>query len=633
MNNALQMNALENAAPPAERETRRGLTLSVELVAYALLLLIAAALRLAELDTVPLLPAEAREALAAYRAAVPAAVGAPIVSNSPLIFALQVTSFSVLGAEEFTARLLTALGGVGLVFAPLLFRAHFGAARTFVICLMLALSPIVLIASRYSAPVIWTALFALLFIWALWRYAGNRRTAHAVAAASFAAALLFLTEAGGPLVLLVVIAALMIARRASADIELDVFEDGEEAPSARRGWIELARAFPWKIALPTAGLLAASVATLLLIYPAGLTAAGEVIAGAVRGFWQPYPARTPLFPLVVSLFYDTFLWVLALAGLWIAYRRGELAFTEWFAVALLVLFAVLSVVYVGAAPWHGVWFSLPLIILVSGLVERMLRSGERSIYWPVPYYARWIVAAVVIGLLTALAVAFHSVARSLLDAPDGNPALAIFDPASVVLLAVSALFLLVTFFMVASVWHQRTAWRGFGLGVVIFAVYTSLGAGWNSAVRESERPSDLIHMTATSRDVFLFRETMLELAQRQTRGFPALPVVVRAPQDGVVAWMLRDFTSVRYVSDFEQARGEGVFVNALGGRPNDLGGPYVGQDFTLYTRWDINSLKPLDVFSWWAQRFVRQRTSAFENVDLWARQDIYTGLQEGEIAG
>ena len=90
----------------------RPLGISLEFVAYAALLAVGLVLRMAELDTIPLMASETHNALAAWRVIMPNAAGIALVSSSPLLFALQSLSFTLFDASEVSARIATVIGGL-----------------------------------------------------------------------------------------------------------------------------------------------------------------------------------------------------------------------------------------------------------------------------------------------------------------------------------------------------------------------------------------------------------------------------------------------------------------------------------------------------------------------------------------
>jgi hypothetical protein len=218
------------------------------------------------------------------------------------------------------------------------------------------------------------------------------------------------------------------------------------------------------------------------------------------------------------------------------------------------------------------------------------------------------------------------VARSLLIVPEGAFALGQVESRSAIWVLVCLLFTITGFFMAASLWGVSTAAQGWALGLLSFALVTSLGVGWNAAVTRFDDPVELWHTPeAYTSEAFLLRSTLLEVAERQSGGFPKVVVTALAPQDGPVAWLLRDFTQTRFVSDIGAARGAEIVLLPMLAQPPDLGGSYVGQDFTLSRAWNSGSLRLLDLPAWWMQRRVRIPGTPQGVVVLWLRQDIYDG--------
>ena len=122
------------------------------------------------------------------------------------------------------------------------------------------------------------------------------------------------------------------------------------------------------------------------------------------------------------------------------------------------------------------------------------------------------------------------------------------------------MFLFIGYFMFASLWGNRTSWQGIGLGFVIFCAATSFGAGWSAAVTNAQNPVVFWHTEATNSSTILLRKTLFEVADRISRGFPSMPVTVMASQDGVVAWVLRDFNKASYITDLGDAQNAEVVL-------------------------------------------------------------------------
>jgi hypothetical protein len=121
------------------------------------------------------------------------------------------------------------------------------------------------------------------------------------------------------------------------------------------------------------------------------------------------------------------------------------------------------------------------------------------------------------------------------------------------------------------------------------------------------------------------RQTLEELTTRASGGFPQMPVVALASDDGVVAWTLRDFPKAQFTDDLTNARGQGIVIAPAQSQPPDLAGSYVGQSFAVASVWNLQTLRPADVLSWWTQRIVLNPDTPTERVVLWLRQDVYNG--------
>jgi hypothetical protein len=603
-------------------------------VGMILLFAFALTLRVADLDVIPLSAPEAREALAAYRTVYPPAPASDIeaiVHSSPLLYLLQSASFAALGQGEGAARAVTAVSGALFLLVPLLFRRELGAGRAFALVVLFAFSPVLLFASRESAAPLWAAGFALMMLWAAVRVPENPRT-YGTVAVVLAAVLVFLIEGAGLLWLALVAGAAWVAfvqtRRAEAD-------DAESAGAgaAARGWLA---ALPWSIALPAALLVVVVVATFALLNLDGLSSVGAVLGEGVGLFITPNPAADGLFayPLLVAVFYEPFIMGFALVAVYALWRSERWTAADRFFAVWLGGGTVLALITPGALSAHALWLTLPAAGLASGAVMRTFRALNRPGEWYIPPYSRAVLATVIVFLLASLSVALHDVTRSFMNVRGAGLAGLSLDPAMVVLLVVSALFVLISVFMAGTVWNSRVAVHGLGLGVLVFGLWTSLGAAWDASVTRADDPAELYRLyRVTHRDTALLRETLLDVAERESRGFTEMPLTLVAPSDGVAAWVARDFRNAVFVTDYVAARGAPVVLGANGQMPDDLGAGYLGQDFTLSQTWSTSTLTPFELAPWWTQRVVATPIVGLENADLWLRADIYSGSQFFDTQG
>jgi hypothetical protein len=155
---------------------------------------------------------------------------------------------------------------------------------------------------------------------------------------------------------------------------------------------------------------------------------------------------------------------------------------------------------------------------------------------------------------------------------------------------------------------------------------TALSSGWQVSVSSSDSPIELWHVQPTSRESTLLRQTIVEVAKRETKGVFDLPIYVQAPDDGVIAWLVRDFVNATFINDISQARTQSVVILPDGGALPDLGDSYVGQRFVIRTWWSPQTMVWFDYPAWWFQRRTRTGATPSEAVALWLRQDVYDGI-------
>lgn len=616
------------------QENTREFSVSWELLGYIALVLLAFVLRLAETDTVPMLPLEASSALSAWQASSPTAPNVPAQTASPLIFLGQLFSFQLMGANEMTARIATVFIGALLVISPIVLRGMLGRSRAFALSVFLFFSPTLFIASRMSAPSIWSLLTVVGLLSVVYQLYRTRHSTYGVWAVVLTGTLIFLADPAGLLLALILVIAFLIALLFTPMPNDFGFEDETDeaehppVPSYVDTTKSLIQSIPWGYALLITALVIFSVATLFLTVPDRFSQLGGVFDGLVRLLSQPAVIQVNALPLITSLFYEPFLWIFAIVGLVLMFRAESITLVERFFVAWVILAIVASFLISGeGAVTYSVWFTLPLGGLASVAFVRLFAHDRRAAFWGIPYWVRWVGLVVMLGLCFAFAVAIQAISRSFLTAGTDTPFVFDFQNVMVILAVVSVLFMIVSFSMVASLWNVRAAAQGFGLGILIFGLFTSLGAGWNSGVFYAQRPANLWHLQATSDDTVLLRQTMLQIADRETLGFPLVDVAVYAPNDPVVAWLLRDFSNARFVNDYREANGASMVVMTENIIPDQWTLPYVGQSFTLYSTWSPATMMGMDALAFWTQGRTRMPITSTSNVDLWLRQDIYDGVQ------
>ncbi len=646
-----------------------GWAIPYEWAAYAALIVLALMLRILALDAAPLTIREIPDALIALQSVSPYAdFTVDQVTDSPIVFQAQRFSFSVLGANEIAARVLTALAGTLAAFLPLLLRSELGQGRTFILCALLALSPVGMIASRTSAGLIWGLVFAWMAIWAWMRFARTQAPRYAVTGLVASGLLIFTASPGAVMLAILLDVSAFIAWILTALDRVDETASFDPGAQLRRFFGQI----PWFQGLGLLGLLIAGLTTTFLTYTHGLSGVGEVLSGFIAGFAQRAPDTFGPMPLVTALFYEPLLWLFALIGVIVALRQQTFGFMDRFFTVWAVLGIAAAVLYQGGEPADALWITVPLAGLASAAIaslfvpvydafgddpleddddsdyrfagyESELDDTPRTDAYREAFGARWAVPLLFgVGLLLMTMISMHLqvIGRASINDPQGfnlfeliarvaDTASAATFRVSVLWTFISFMFLIIGGLLAASLWGNRKAVRGLTLGILGFMVINGLSVAWGATVHDAGLAVEPWHYHAVSPQMVMLRETLIELDQRESSGTRELPVTVVADpvsgltRTGPVAWVVRDFRKVNFVSSLSEAHGERVVIATDQGSDISLGGSYVGRPFTAITSWAPATVQGMDVLGWWYQRMARQQPVTMLPVALYVRMDIY----------
>lgn len=627
-------------------DDKQSWTISAESVGYIIILVLALILRLANLDSAPMSPIEAEQAMRAHIVLQGDANNAEL-ADSPLIFALQTISFSLLGANELSSRLFTALGSLLLVLSPLLFRAHLGRAQTFILVIMLAFSPVGLMAARFSASAIWTLLFTMVGLWALWRNVSQPSLVNALYCAVSFSAMLFLSGPAGPLVGIILLISMISAT-------------GWQMWAVARGTQDMPmlkpNTFPWAQALLFGSSVIFITSTLLMFYPSGLGMVGQLLETSLGGFATPTPLAPGAYPLFILLFYEPLLIFLGIVGYILRLKSNELTLIDRICALWCFWGGVMALIYAGGRADYALWMTVPLAYLASHAVAQFIANESSSFFWLDNDYvdisdsdyartlnqAKWWTAVGTFILIIMLAVHLQAIGRDLLTLPSTGDLWPIFTDPSFIGLRYAAIWSIITvllfligFFIIAGFYGSKTTLSGAGLGLFAFMLLSGVGSGWNAVVTNATNPSEPWHTRATSSDAHLLRQTLYDIAERDSRGVPLLDVYVLAQNQtlssqGIIGWLLRDFPNARYVDSLTEVQRQQIVLLPSDIAEPNLGGAYVGQKFVIAHLWDNSMLQALDFPAWWLQRFIRNLEHPQESVILWLRQDVYNGVPASE---
>lgn len=618
------------------------LAITLEGAVYALLVTIVLLMHVLRLGIVPLTVPEVPRALAAWQASQPT-VEQEILPDSALLQRAHMLSFTIFGTSEAASRAPTALIGFLLVFTPLLFRDLFGRGRTLIMVLLLACSPVLLASSRLDSPVIWGAFFAVLTLWAVYRRVVTGRAAFAVLATVLLVTTAFLTGPTGYVLALTLLVALLLGERIARERD----EDNTIPPLNHytHNWA-------WLPGLGIAALVVVLVATGFMLHPGGLNALAQSVGAGLAGWWQPVVEDAPLFfGLFASFFYEAVFWLFAGLGAYWLLSRDDLAFVDAFFAAWFLVAALALVFYRGTTASHALWLTLPMAGLASYAVQRILEDTDDGFIWyaeedsynsvfgmSVPLWARWVTAGAAALLFSLVLMHLGWFARELLTANFTMAPNIILESLGLPLLSSGFVvaMLVVWVFAFASFFGMPETLRGGAVGLLVVGLLTSLGTGWQVTVSRADDPTELWHPRAYGEEAFILRETLLELAERETEGFPQLEVAVvvdgeNIHEHGIIAWALRDFENVTYVPDATSAQQQPVVLTPVTREPPELGGNYVGQSLVIARDWDMGDLLPQGVPAWYFQRRTRTEPQPVQEIVLWVRQDVYDGVRTPEF--
>lgn len=524
--------------------------ITLQNVLWVLLAVVALAMRLANLGSLPLGLSEAHEAVLAWRAVNNQALSAQattVSGYSPFLFAANALLFSLFGGSDALARLWPALFGTALVLTPLLLRQRLGRIGALVAGFCLAFSPTALLASRQLNGTVIAAFGVMICLGGIVRFVDTDRlnlqlrSWLALSAIGLALALTSSSSAYGmffPLLLTITFYALRFAFTPYVSRFVPYF-----ALIFVVAFLTLSTGLGWN--------------------PAGFGATGDLLVQWFARFGAAFEPIASLFVLLIS--YEPLVLLLGLSGLvWAAWRGQRLGImlAVWVGLGLLLL-----IVMPGREPLDSLWVILPLAYLSGAALNAFLRDFEIQDVWigEVVYSLAVLIFWVYIYLRIARYAAFGDSADLLL----------------VFLSFVLQLLLGASFALAIGV---EAALRDIASGTLIALLLLTLSVGWGAAYGDPVESCELILPQPTAIGVRDLVQTLHDISWRET-GLPTtLEFTAVNLTDPVLDWYLRDFGAVRYTESLRATTGEGPVVTVE--RESFVSDtPYVGQDFVLRWRW------------------------------------------------
>jgi|GEM_PF-806155 len=601
------------AISPTTDEPQSGalLAVSVETLAYIVVLTSAALFRLISLGAAPLSEFEAQQALAARHLFIPTSPSVGVI-HSTVLFAGTVIGFWLMGFSNFAARLIPVLAGIGLVAIPIMFRERIGRLPALITTVLLAISPVAVgtsrQVSRFSIAMLGIVI-AIAFFDRYWQFGRQR----ALIGAGIA---LGIALAADYAVLLTLLAMVLGAAFA-------IFTD-EEGEVNASDFSSRLRQIPWDTLLLALVGTFALTATAFFIAPQGLGAA----ANEFGRFLQGLVSR----PSVVTwvglslLLYEHGLLVFGLIGVWLASqssRPWQRFLAGWaFATLLLIL------IYPGALPGHALWVVVPMALLAAMNIANLFTIEDEGPHWAVWAHAAGVVAF--FGMIFASLSQYLQSPRLVPISLVGSAAQAPNIPVDLILVFMWVILIGVLWLTVASMWGPATAWRGVGIGLVAVMLVVSIGQSGSVAIARAADPYEPLNTAPAQPGLTLMLKTIDDLGDLSVGNSVDPKITVQADPNGAMAWALRNFENITFVEKADPTVESDIVITPADSVDPALGSAYVGQDFVIVRRWIPHDLTLTEFLKWVLYRVGSPTsTTVDEKAILWVREDLYKLIPAG----
>ncbi len=558
-------------------------------VADGLLLLVVGAgaiLRLVDLAALPLSPAEAADALAAWGRWQPASAG-QFRPLSPAYFSLTSPLTQALGDTESIMRLVPALFGVALLFLPWVLRRQLGSVGTLVASLLLAISPLAGTISRTAGGAS-MALFAgtlLPVAWLRYREEGAERWFRLAALA------LALGLTSAPLFYGLLLVSLL---------SWGLIRASDLVPAMAR---------PDRQSWQSAGLIGAGAAVLLSTmffgYLPGLGRTTGILAAWLGQFGRPESLVDWLAPLLALGRYETGLLLLTVPAVaWATWqeRRWPTLLIYWLAGALAV--ALIQ----GGVPDNALLLVIPASLLLGTLCQAFLTRPA------MPY--RWQMTTLMTVLLFGSFVSLARHQRHPLGHPGENQFL--WLAWLLLVLALAVMFLLLS-------WDRQQAVQVGLVSLLTFFVFFGWGTAWWLSHEAANDPRTGWVATGTDDDLLIQLDHLAVLARQADRLDDNIPIFSTVDHP-VLRWYLRDYHRVTYGPVVPATATEPVIITT-DQEQLALERDYMGAGFTFLRTGVADSpagLPPGQTARWWIFHESPQ-TWTSQRLILWLRRDMVRG--------
>ena len=581
---------------------------NLETILFALAVFLAFALRLLRLGEIPLSDEEARWAMQAFDFTKGLH---PAIGEQPAYVLLTALAFYALQASNFAARLIPALFGTALVFAPRFFRDQLGGKVALILSFALALDPGLLAISRQAGSPI-MALSALVFAWGFWQ-AGNASTssAHRLRGAGIMAGLALLS---GPALwpgLLGLTLTYFLARSLLPAPDEEA-SDTEKRPVFDRQQLITAGAYALGTYLSIGSLF-------LLATPGGLSAGLAALPAYLSG-WAPGAGGAPGAHLPLALIaYELMAVALAVISLvrgMIQKDRLVMTLGLWMAIAL-----ALALVYPSRQVTDLAWVLIPLWSLAALEFSRYLNPIQDGV-WETLGMTALTVSILIFALFNFLTLTVSPLDMTAVTRTIGPLQLTNGQVYWSVVLG-SLLLLGASIALINYGWSRDVAFQGSTWGLLIALVFYTLSASMAAANLRTYRSVELWSPGPQTIQAEVLRNQMDDLSRWHKGVGQGLDVFVEGLDSPAMHWVLRDW-NVTYSSEPTLTGTPSFVIAPVNFSAPELTTSYRGQDFVWRTTpgWDVNQVSD------WLRWAIRHNLPGEqEKIILWTRTDIFVDSQ------
>jgi hypothetical protein len=572
-----------------------------ELPLYAGLFLAALLLRLTALESAPLSGTEAAQAWGAMDLL----RGGSAASSSALYASLTAGLLFISGASHWAPRLLPAVAGALAVLLPLLLRHSRGRIESFLLALLIALSPSLWISSTMAGGTALGFLAAALVIFYL-RSKNPQPMASGLA--------LGLAAASGPVGWsgLAVAAIVPLAERIfySGNAQTNPGEADNHPPIVRADSHPRLPA-PAAIAGFILGIAAGS--TGLFFFPRGIGALAAGLSGWLGAFFSGWP-RIGEF-ILLFLGYEPVALVFGITGL-ILLSKGLFTAEDRFWAVFAAVSAAWVLIRPAAFPGESVWVILPLLVLGARALRKALESSVLEVR---PVF----VVAQGGSILLLAAFAVFNLAAYVHSGSWLNIVLALAG-------ILGGLFpgLLFSEDLRGA---ARASLTGLALAWLLLLASAQAGAGWNATHTRRASANELWQTETTAADVLRLHATLRQISEWQTGVKDELAVVIQLPEESALGWELLTYGAAGYSLSVDSLATPPMLIAAYVEVDGAVAAPrltvvYHGQAFG-YTERRAWYGWPPDLIRW---LLFREGPVERGRVILWVRSDVLVP-EEGAV--